>query len=233
MPKPTFLNLSPAKQTHILESTVGLILAGPIQDITVSDIVKASKIPRGSFYQYFEHLQDLLLHVYESFIERFETYKMQQVQSHAYTLFSLFEDSFEKDYLFFTTSDFQAVYGKLFNERKFVGLDLMAHEKGRISFIQKVLSHVNTDAVKHLSLVEQTDLYILYLRIKNGELHRVIEGSKTYEDAHATFQFYLRILQRGVKAWKISAHWLNTRPAIKATCGSPLPPCSCKSSSDF
>lgn len=200
MPKPTFLNLSPAKQRQIVDATVALVLERPIPDITVSDIVKKSKIPRGSFYQYFDHLQDLLRYVYDAFIERFETYKMEQVKSHAYTLFSLFENSFEKDYLFFTTSDFQAVYGKLFNERKFVGLDLMAHEKGRIAFIQKVLAEVDTSAVKHLSLSELTDLYILYLRIKNGELHRVIEGSKTYEDAHATFQFYLRILKQGVQA---------------------------------
>lgn len=200
MPKPTFLNLAPSKRDHIVNQTVSLILNGPIQDISVSDVVKASDIPRGSFYQYFEDLQDLMVYVYETFITKFETYKMDQIKSHRYTLFSLFEDSFEKDYLFFTTSDFHQVYGKLFNERKFVGLDLAAHEKGRIAFIQKVIGSVDTEDVKHLSLAEQTDLYILYLRIKNGELHRVMEGSKTYEDAHETFQFYLRILKRGVQA---------------------------------
>ena len=203
MPKPTFFNLTLTKQSQIVDATVSLISAGPISDITVSDIVKASKIPRGSFYQYFDDLQDVMKYIYEVFIERFETYKMEQVKSHAYTLFSLFENSFETDYLFFTTSDFQAIYGKLFHERKFVGLDLMAHEKGRIAFIQKVLSHVDTDDLKHLSLQELTDLYIMYLRFKNGELHRVIEGSKTYEDAHETFRFYLRILKQGVYAWKI------------------------------
>lgn len=199
MPKPTFLNLAPSKRDHIVDQTVSLILKGLIRDISVSDVVKASDIPRGSFYQYFEDLQDLMLYVYETFITKFETYKMDQITTHTYTLFSLFEDSFEKDYLFFTTSDFHQVYGKLFNERKFVGLDLVVHEKARIAFIQKVLASVNTDEVKHLSLDEQTDLYILYLRIKNGELHRVMEGSKTYEDAHETFRFYLRILQRGVQ----------------------------------
>lgn len=199
MPKPTFLNLSPGKRNHIVDQTVSLILDGLIRDISVSDVVKASDIPRGSFYQYFDDLQDLLLYVYETFITNFETYKMDQIHHQAYSLFSLFEDSFEKDYLFFTTSHFHPVYGKLFNERKFVGLDLVVHEKARIAFIHKVLAAVDTEEVKHLSLNEQTDLYILYLRIKNGELYRVIEGSKTYEDAHETFQFYLRVLNQGVR----------------------------------
>lgn len=200
MPKDTFHNLSPTKKQRIMDAAVHLILNGPIEDISISDVVKHATIPRGSFYQYFESLEDLLRWVYDSFIERFETYKMAQIKEGPQAVFEMFDDSFEKDYLFFTTSDFHKVYAKLLHEKKFVGLDLMAHEKARMRFIQKVLTEVDTKTIRHLSDDEQTDFYILYLRMKNLELHRVIAGTKTYEDAYNTFKFFLRILKKGVTA---------------------------------
>lgn len=197
MPTQTFLNLDPKKQDRIIDNTVSLILTHPISELTISMIVKEASIPRGSFYQYFESLEELLKYIYEVFIKRFEAFKEIQISEKKWDIFDFFKDSFYRDYQFFTTSDFHKVYSKLLHERKFVGLDLAAHENERMAFIEKMLESLDTSGINHLDPKEQMDLYILYLRVKNQEIHRVIAGTKSYDDAYQTFLFYLDILKRG------------------------------------
>jgi len=197
MPTQTFLHLDETKKQRIIDQTVFLILNHPISEITISMIVKEASIPRGSFYQYFSSLEDILKYIYDIFIQRFEEFKEIQIAEKQWDIFDFFKDSFYRDYQFFTTSDFHNVYSKLLHEKKFVGLDLAVHESKRMMFIEKMLSQLDTQSIDHLKKEEQIDLYILYLRMKNQEIHRIMAETKTYDEAYQTFLFYLDILRRG------------------------------------
>ncbi len=65
VPKKTFLNLNRQKQERIISSSISVFSAKPFDHVTVKDIVEAAQIPRGSFYQYFDDLVDLYLHLIE------------------------------------------------------------------------------------------------------------------------------------------------------------------------
>lgn len=59
MPKPTFTNLPPAKRDRIIDAALDEFAAHPLQSASVNRIVRAAGIAKGSFYQYFEGLEDL------------------------------------------------------------------------------------------------------------------------------------------------------------------------------
>ncbi|HOO67769.1 MAG TPA: TetR/AcrR family transcriptional regulator [Bacilli bacterium] len=58
MAKQTFLNLSEEKRKRIIVASKKEFSRASLKDAVVSNIVKDSDIPRGSFYQYFENLDD-------------------------------------------------------------------------------------------------------------------------------------------------------------------------------
>lgn len=198
MPKRTFLKLPEAKRQRILDVAVDMVLTHPIQDITISHIVKHAKIPRGSFYQYFNGIEDLLFYLYQQFIETFEQHTIERLHEEQIDLFVFFRAGFADDYLFFTTTKMHKVYQTLMEQRKFVGLDLETHERTRVSFFESMLERLDTSKIDHLSKRQQRNLYMLYVQLKNSALHRVISQKESYENAMDDFMFYMNILERGI-----------------------------------
>lgn len=63
MAKQTFLNLNEEKRNVVEESLKKEFSRVPLKDALVSNIVKCAKIPRGSFYQYFNDIDDAFYYV--------------------------------------------------------------------------------------------------------------------------------------------------------------------------
>ena len=69
MPKATFFNLNPEKQTHIIDIAIEEFNTYGYDKASVSRIVKSAGIATGSFYQYFVNLEDVLLHIMDKFVK--------------------------------------------------------------------------------------------------------------------------------------------------------------------
>lgn len=63
MAKDTFKNLKPDKKEKVIEVLKRLFQEKPFQEVTVKEIVDELGIARGSFYQYFEDLEDAYFEV--------------------------------------------------------------------------------------------------------------------------------------------------------------------------
>lgn len=63
MAKQTFLNLPEEKRMKVLSSAKKEFSRVPLKDALVSNIVKDAFIPRGSFYQYFDDIEDCFYYV--------------------------------------------------------------------------------------------------------------------------------------------------------------------------
>lgn len=70
MPKETFFNLTEEKQSRIIEAAVNNFSEEPYDQVKLSNIIKEAKIPRGSFYQYFEDKFDLYKYLFDKIAER-------------------------------------------------------------------------------------------------------------------------------------------------------------------
>lgn len=63
MPTRTFMNLSKEKRIRILRSAKKEFSRVPVEKAVIANIVKDAKIPRGSFYQYFDNIDDLFTYL--------------------------------------------------------------------------------------------------------------------------------------------------------------------------
>ena len=68
MPKSTFFNLKPEKREKIENALVQEFSTRTFEEASISNIVVEAKIPRGSFYQYFEDKEDAIRYVVKKFI---------------------------------------------------------------------------------------------------------------------------------------------------------------------
>ncbi len=64
MPKDTFFNLSQEKQERIIESAKAAFSKKRYSAVTIDEIVALAKIPKGSFYQYFDNKDDLYKYIF-------------------------------------------------------------------------------------------------------------------------------------------------------------------------
>ncbi|WP_338472290.1 TetR family transcriptional regulator [Niallia sp. XMNu-256] len=65
MPKQTFFNLPDVKRQNLIEAAKKEFSQVPLMKASVAHIIKMAGIPRGSFYQYFENLEDLYSYLLE------------------------------------------------------------------------------------------------------------------------------------------------------------------------
>ena len=71
MPTDTFFRLPEEKRARIMDSAWSEFTAVPYAEASINRIVQTSRIPRGSFYQYFEDKNDLFLTLIDEIRDRF------------------------------------------------------------------------------------------------------------------------------------------------------------------
>ena len=81
MPTETFLKLSEDKKTKIIESAKKEFSRVPIEEVSIKNIVEDAEIARGSFYQYFESKQDVLLYLIDSKMKDVDTYILETLKN--------------------------------------------------------------------------------------------------------------------------------------------------------
>lgn len=69
MPKSTFYNLNSEKREKIEKALKNEFSKHTFEKASISNIIEEAKIPRGSFYQYFEDKEDALKHIINNFLK--------------------------------------------------------------------------------------------------------------------------------------------------------------------
>jgi AcrR family transcriptional regulator len=70
MPTQTFFNLPEEKRRRIVEAATAEFAANPLAKASIAAIVEAAGIPRGSFYQYFDGIEDAYKYTIQLIAER-------------------------------------------------------------------------------------------------------------------------------------------------------------------
>lgn len=79
MAKQTFLNLPEEKRTKIINSLKKEFSKSSLKDALVSNIIKDAEIPRGSFYQYFEDIDDAYYFVINEYSKEIKKYLLEDL----------------------------------------------------------------------------------------------------------------------------------------------------------
>lgn len=131
MAKQTFLNLPEEKRMKIFNSLKKEFSRVALKDALVSNIVKEAEIPRGSFYQYFEDIDDAYYYVINEYSKEIKKYLLEDLvkckgdivlaYNHLYRyILDMIEDENNKDYfekIFLNMSyDVQSMFTPNFND---------------------------------------------------------------------------------------------------------------------
>lgn len=200
MPSETFFNLSYAKRTHIEEAAKQVFLTKPYQQVTVSSIVKAAGIPRGSFYQYFTDLDDVYHHLFQAVIERFTVHSEQQIYAYkGNTIFEYMSATFESDYDFLKQSDYFTLMKKFYQARDFLGLNIDIMDKRNQIVLKTMFKHLNFDQLSHHSKARIIKIIKLLSHVKYHHISKIIKNSASFQEAYDDYQFYLTVMKEGAE----------------------------------
>ncbi|MCG7337137.1 TetR family transcriptional regulator [Sporosarcina sp. ACRSM] len=94
MPKQTFFNLPQDKQDTLIDSAVKEFSRVPLNEASISNIVKHAGIARGSFYQYFEDKDDLFFFILEKYAKQNEERFISLLKENDGDLFDSFKGMF-------------------------------------------------------------------------------------------------------------------------------------------
>ena len=90
MPKNTFLNLSYEKQKKIIDSAKKEFARVPVQEVSIKNIVDDAGISRGSFYQYFESKEDLLIYILKEHTKELDSKLKTKIEDTKGDLFEIY-----------------------------------------------------------------------------------------------------------------------------------------------
>ena len=120
MPKSTFYNLNEEKREKIKRALKKEFTKHTFEKASISNIIEEAKIPRGSFYQYFEDKEDALKYIIEDFLnDEKEEIKKLLIQNEGdifSTTIALYSYFVDRNYHDSEVKLFQNIINKLRND---------------------------------------------------------------------------------------------------------------------
>lgn len=197
MPRETFYNLEESKRTKILDAAIKEFTEHELHKARVSNIIKEADIPRGSFYQYFEDLDDLYYHVIDGVFDSL-FYEGRKHANITNDIFRFTELTFEVDldrYLNDKRHRF------IMNVMKSIGMNaeyLELHNIRRKEYIVSVLEKMD---LRNLRFNEEEDLIKLYEFLQNIKIiviRKSMMSKMSKEDTMNLLKWHLDLLKNGL-----------------------------------
>ena len=197
MPRETFFNLDEDKKKKIIDAAVKEFTENQLHKSRVSSIIKEAGIPRGSFYQYFEDIDDLYYFVIdETFDKLFDV---------GYKRAELTDDLFEYTRLTFDV-DIQSYKNDkrhkfMMNVGKSIGSNieyLEHHNNKRKHYIMDVLDKMDLSKLKIYTTEEKIKIYEFLQNIKRMVIQRSLMNNLSKEESKIELDFLLNILKNGL-----------------------------------
>ncbi len=202
MAKKTFDNLPPGKRRAIIDALRTVFLDKPIHSISVADVVREATIARGSFYQYFDGLEDAFTTLVDESLTAFESEIMARVQGKKLPFFTYLRDAFEKDYAFFRDAPHHEVVRKFFMPNQLYTVDYEGYRQRKESFYRTFLAALDTAALDHLSTRRTMMLYYHLSHVKIQSIHKAIKGHASLTEAKEAYHWLLDVVEAGLKETK-------------------------------
>ncbi len=202
MPKPTFQNLPLSKRRAIIDALREVFLEKPIHSIAVSDVVREANIARGSFYQYFDDLEDAFTTLVDESLTAFEHEILARVQDKNLPFFTYLREAFEKDHAFFQDAPHHKVVRKFFTPNQLYTVDYEGYRQRKESFYTTFLSELDTRAIDHVGLRRMKMLYYHLSHVKIQLIHKAIKEPATFLEAKDEYHWLLDVVEAGLKETK-------------------------------
>ncbi len=105
MASKTFINLPEEKKNRIIDAAKKEFSRAPIEKALISNIIRDAGIPRGSFYQYFENIDDLFVYIIDDIYKKLHHDIEQDVKIEGKTYFEALKKKFYDVLTFFENGE--------------------------------------------------------------------------------------------------------------------------------
>jgi AcrR family transcriptional regulator len=197
MPRDTFFNLSEEKRDKIIKAAKAEFTEHELFKSRVSNIIKNADIPRGSFYQYFEDLEDLYYFVIDEFFDEFFLEGLKFTEG-VDDLFVFSIKSFEHDYKAYTNDKRHRF---MMNVMKSISSNIEYIERYKTRREEYILSILNNLDLTKIRFTEDKDLIKMYQMIqdvKRNVIRKSLIDNLSKEQAIKEVAWYIDVIKQGL-----------------------------------
>lgn len=199
MPKETFLKLSKEKQQKVINAAKKEFARAPIENVSIKNIVEEADIARGSFYQYFESKEDLLIYILRENSEKLNTKlkgKVKETNGDIFKLYIFLYDSMIEE---FTNNPDQELFKQIFINLK--SSDENVFDLVRKTKPQDIIEYYEQIDKNNLKIENYEDLVIICDMLNVITRRALIKNfkNKSKEDCRKMFLKEIEYLKYGIE----------------------------------
>lgn len=199
MPKETFLKLSKEKQQKVINAAKKEFARAPIENVSIKNIVEEADIARGSFYQYFESKEDLLIYILRENSEKLNTKLKDKVKETNGDIFKLYIFLYDSMIEEFTNNPDQELFKQIFINLK--SSDENVFDLVRKTKPQDIIEYYEQIDKNNLKIENHEDLVIICDMLNVIARRALIKNfkNKSKEDCRKMFLKEIEYLKYGIE----------------------------------
>ena len=199
MPKETFLKLSKEKQQKVINAAKKEFARVPIENVSIKNIVEEADIARGSFYQYFESKEDLLIYILRENSEKLNTKLKDKVKETNGDIFKLYIFLYDSMIEEFTDNPDQELFKQIFINLK--SSDENVFDLVRKAKPQDIIEYYEQIDKNNLKIENYEDLVVICDMLNVITRRALIKNfkNKSKEDCRKMFLKEIEYLKYGIE----------------------------------
>jgi AcrR family transcriptional regulator len=197
MPKDTFFNLLEEKRNKIIDAAKIEFTANPLRKSRVSNIIKEAEIPRGSFYQYFEDLDDLYYYVIDDVFVNIHKAGTMFCES-TNDIFEFAQISFEYDFDSYINDMRHRFMMNVFQSISSNEEYISSFNKRRKEYIMGILNEMDLSKIRLKKEEDLIKMYQMIQYLKRTVIQKSIVDNLEKEEVYSEFRWYIDIIKNGL-----------------------------------
>lgn len=203
MPKPTFFNLPSEKQETLIHSAKKEFSRVPLNEASITNIVKNADIPRGSFYQYFEDKEDAFYYLLELETRIQNNELISILKKNKGDIFDTFIEGYEN-----ILTDFEEQENRDFFRNVFLNMNYKMERKlakgfkdSKDNFDEKfsdIYANIDLDRINISNDKELVHVLQIITAVTFHNLINTFAENSTFEEALANYQLDINLLKKGL-----------------------------------
>lgn len=198
MPKITFFNLPEDKRENLVHAAKKEFARVPLNQASISNIIKDAKIPRGSFYQYFDDKEDAFFFLLNSHVSAYKMHFLATLHKNNGDIFETMIDFYraiiteEKENLQFLRNLFLNMTHRIET--------VMARSFGENDYNENFRKVSNLINKEKLNIEDERELFHMMQIISSVTFHNIVKkfaGELPFDEAVTNYRTEIYLLKKG------------------------------------
>ena len=200
MPKQTFFNLSTEKQKSLIDAAKKEFSRVPLYEASISNIIKDAGIPRGSFYQYFDGLEDIFYFLLHEHSQRNFERLISIMKMNNGDIFATIVDWFKGILIMFEEPENRQYFKNAFlnmNYKVEKAFTQNMYEEKRKSRFFEIITNINPG---NLNVTNEEEIYHIFkmmMAVSFQNLVHAFAKELQINDVMKTFLLEIELLKKG------------------------------------